>query len=130
LLACSDNEAPPGEDHVPTSYTAYVDDVEVTEPLVLTAGQAVQVRLKFFNAAGEDLDEIESTHFASLIFEPAALAAAVRSSEHHYQFEVTGAQPGTGTVQVSFGHDEAADEHPFDPVAVTVMPEGGAASSQ
>jgi hypothetical protein len=41
-------------------------------------------------------------------------------TDHNYQFDVTAGPGEAGTVQVSFGHDEAADEHSFDPVAVTV----------
>lgn len=43
-----------------------------------------------------------------------------RDPDHNYRFTVTGGTPGTGTVQVSYGHDEQADETPFDPVPVTV----------
>jgi len=39
---------------------------------------------------------------------------------HHYRFDVTAGSAGSGTVQVSFGHDEAADEHTFDPVTLTI----------
>jgi hypothetical protein len=42
-------------------------------------------------------------------------------TDHHYQFDVTGGTSGSGTVQVSFGHDEQADETSFDPVAATVV---------
>ena len=44
-----------------------------------------------------------------------------RVTDHNYQFDVTGGTPGTGTVQVSYGHGEDADEHTFDPVAATVL---------
>ena len=86
----------------------------------LTGGQTVRVRLKFFNAADEDLDEVETEHFGGLTFEPTSLASVARLSDHNYQLDVTGGTPGTGTVQVSYGHDEAADEHTFSLVAVTV----------
>ena len=79
------------------------------------------MRLKFFNAADEDLDDVESAHFGGLVFEPASLATVARVTDHNYQFDVTGGTPGTGTVQVSYGHDEAADEHTFEPVAATVL---------
>jgi hypothetical protein len=39
---------------------------------------------------------------------------------HHYQFDVTGGTAGTGTLEMGYGHDELADEHTFDPEAVTV----------
>jgi hypothetical protein len=128
--ACSDNEAPPSEDHTPTSFSIQVNDVPVTAPYTFVAGQTVEVRVKFFNAAGEDLDEVADSHFGGLTFEPASLATVVRA-DHNYQFDVTGANPGTGTLQVSYGHNEAADEHTLSPIApVTVTTGGGPAPSR
>jgi hypothetical protein len=121
VTACSDNEAPPDEDHTPVSYTIQVNDLPVSEPYTFGSG-TVRVRIKFFNAAQEDLDEVESSHFAGLTFEPASRATAVRLADHHYQFDVTGGAPGAGTLQVSYGHDEQADEHIFEPAAITVSP--------
>jgi hypothetical protein len=118
--ACSDNEAPPAEDHTPVRYSVLVDDVPVTPPYTLATGETVRVRLKFFNAAEEDLDEVESTHFGGLTFNPASLATAVRVAGHNYQFDVTGGTAGTGTVEVGYGHNEQADEHSFPPAALTV----------
>jgi hypothetical protein len=125
--ACSDNEAPPTHDHTPEDYTVMVNGAEVTAPYTFTVGQTVRVRLKFFNAAGEDLDEVESSHFGGLTFEPASLATAVRVTDHNYQFDVTAGAVGSGTVQVSYGHSEAADEDTFDPEAVTIVGVGGPA---
>ena len=128
--ACSDNEAP-SEDHTPVSYTIQVDDAPVSAPYTLVEGQSVRVRIKFFNAAGEDLDEVQESHFAGLSFEPASLATAVRVQDLNYQFDVTGGTPGTGTLQVSFGHDEAADEHTLEPTApVTVTADEGPPPTQ
>jgi hypothetical protein len=120
-VACGSDETQSTEDHTPVAYTIFVDGVETAPPLTLTDGQTVRVRLKFFNAADEDLDDVESEHFAGLAFEPASLATVARVTDHHYQFDVTGATPGSGTVQVSYGHDEEADEHTFEPVAATVL---------
>jgi hypothetical protein len=128
--ACSDNEAPPAEDHTPRTYSIQVNDVPVTEPYTFVEGQSVRVRIKFFNAAQEDLDEVQDSHFGGLTFEPASLATVARVAGLNYQFDVTVGTPGTGTLQVSYGHNEAADEHTFEADAVTVTPEGGAASSQ
>jgi hypothetical protein len=128
--ACSDNEAPPAEDHVPETYSIQVNNVPVSVPYTFIEGRTVRVRIKFFNAAQEDLDEVEDSHFGGLTFEPASLATAARVDGLNYQFDVTVGSPGTGTLQVSYGHDEAADEHAFEPVAVTVIPGGGGASSQ
>jgi hypothetical protein len=118
----SDETAPPAEDHTPVSYTVLINDNQVTAPYTFTDGQTVRVRLKFFNAAQEDLDDVESSHFGGITFNPASLATAVRLSDHHYQFDVTGGTPGTGTLQVSYGHDELADETIFPAADVTVSP--------
>jgi hypothetical protein len=124
VAACSDNESPPVEDHTPTSYAIQVNDVPVTAPYAFTAAQTVRVRIKFFNAAQEDLDDVENEHVGGLTFQPASLATAVRRTDHFYQFDVTVGAAGSGTLQVSFGH-ETADEHTFPPEAVTVTGTGG-----
>jgi hypothetical protein len=124
--ACGDNEAPPAEDHTPRSYNILVNDNAVTAPYTFAAGVTVRVRIKFFNEAQEDLDDVESGHFGGLAFNPASLATAVRLADHHYQFDVTGNTAGTGTLRVGFGHDELAAEHTFDPVAVTITGDDGA----
>lgn len=121
VTACSDNEAPPDEDHTPVSYSIQVNGSPVTEPYTFGSG-TVRVRIKFFNAAQHDLDDVESSHFGGLTFEPAARATAVRVAGHNYQFDVTGGAPGAGTLQVSYGHSEQADEHIFPPAAITVSP--------
>jgi hypothetical protein len=120
-VGCGGEETQATEDHTPVTYTLFVDGVETAPPLTLTEGQTVRVRLKFFNAADEDLDDVEAEHFGGLTFDPASLASVARVSGHNYQFDLTGGTPGTGTVQVSYGHDEAADEHTFKLVAVTVL---------
>src|ERR671914_2028684 len=89
-IACSDNEAPPAEGHTPVEYDILVNEVAVNAPYTFTAGQTVRVRIKFLNAAGEDLDEVEDSHFGGLTFEPASLATVVRVPDHNYQFDVTG----------------------------------------
>jgi hypothetical protein len=120
-LACGGDERQAPEDHTPVSYTIVVGGTETVPPLTLTEGQTVRVQLKFFNAADEDLDDVGSSHFGGLVFEPASLATVARVSDHHYQFDVTGGTPGSGTVQVGYGHGEDADEHAFEPVAATVL---------
>jgi hypothetical protein len=92
----------------------------VTAPYSFTAGQTVRVQLKFFNASGEDLDAVESTHFAGLSFAPGTLATVVAVVGHHYQFDLTAGAVATGTLLVSFGHDAAADEKSFPAVAVSI----------
>jgi hypothetical protein len=121
LAACSDDESPSGtEDHTPTTYTVLVNGTETQPPFALVEGQPVTVQLKFFNAEDEDLDIVEDTHFAGLTFSPENLATVTRDPDHNYRFTVTGETVGIGTVQVSHGHDEAADETTFTPVPVTV----------
>jgi hypothetical protein len=123
LAACSDDESPSGtEDHTPTTYTVLVNGTETQPPFALVEGQAVTVQLKFFNAEDEDLDIVEDEHFGGLTFSPANLATVTRDPVHNYRFTVTGESQGIGTVQVSYGHDEAADETTFTPVPVTVGP--------
>jgi hypothetical protein len=119
--ACGGDETQGTEDHTPVSYTVLVDGTETAPPLTLTQGQTVRVRLKFANAAGDDLDDVEAEHFGALVLEPAELGAVARLTDHHFQFDVTGGAPGTGSAQVSYGHDEAADETTLEPFDVTVQ---------
>jgi hypothetical protein len=119
--ACGSGQtAPPAADHTPVSYTVLINGNQVTAPYTFTAGQTVRVRLKFLNAASEDLDDIETEHFAGLTFNSAALGTITRVADHHYQFDVAGGTPGAGTMRVSFGHDEQADETTFPAADVTV----------
>ena len=111
--ACSDDAAPPAEDHTPVTYNVLVDDAAATAPYTFTAAQTVRVRLKFFNAAKDDLDDVEADHFGGLAFNPASLATVTRVTRHNYQIDVTGGTAGTGTLQVSYGHDEAARRGDF-----------------
>ena len=120
LAACGSDETQATDDHTPVSYTVLIDDAPVTAPFALTAGETVRVRLKFVNAAGENLDDVEASHFAGLTFAPTSLATATRVTDHHFQFDVTGGEPGTGSVTVSYGHDEAADEHTFQAAGISV----------
>jgi hypothetical protein len=126
IAACGDPETPPVDDHTPTSFTLEMSGIVRTPPYSFPAGQTVQVRIRYFNAAQEDLDGVEAEHFGGLAFNPASLATAVRRADHHYQFDVTGsATGGTGTMTASFGHNESADEVSLPPVAVTVPAPGG-----
>ena len=123
LAACGDSEtAPTADDHTPVSYTVLLDGTAVTAPYTLTEGQTVRVRLEFLNAAGENLDAVESEHFARVTFTPPSLATVAPVADHHFQFDVTGAAAATGTLEVGFGHDALADETTFPAVAVSVQP--------
>jgi hypothetical protein len=119
--ACGNgDELQPNEDHTPVSYNLLIDDQPVSPPYTFVDGETARVRIKFFNAAGEDLDSEEAGHFARLTFNPITLATAVRLDDHHYQFDVTGGTAGEGTLQVGYGHDDFADETVFDPAPVRV----------
>ena len=123
--ACGSDETAPVEDHTPASYNLIVNDVPQTSPYVLTAGETSHVQIKFFNSAGDDLDNVEAEHFAGLTFSPTSLATATRLADHHFQFDVTASHVGSGTLQVSFGHDDTADEKIFSPVNLNVMGSAG-----
>jgi hypothetical protein len=122
VAGCGGDEITSLTDHTPVTYNLLVNDVAVSAPYTFTAGQTVLVRLKFFNAEQQDLDPAEGEHFGGLTFNPTSLATATRVAGHNYQFDVTGGTPGTGTLQVSFGHDQLADETTFTPTDVTVTP--------
>jgi hypothetical protein len=125
LAACGGDETTGTEDHTPTTYQVLIDGVAATAPYTFTVGQTSRVQLKFFNAAGDDLDDVEDSHFGGLTFNPTSLVTATRVSDHNYQFDVIGNTEGSGTVTVSYGHDAAADEHTLPVATVTVVSEGG-----
>ena len=120
--ARSGDETQAADQHTPVSYSVLIDSVPATAPFDLTAGQTVRVQIKFLNALNDDLDDVESEHFAGLTFTPTSLATAVRDPNHHYRFDVTPGSSGVGTLVVSFGHDELADETSFPAATVTVHP--------
>jgi len=126
LASCGGDETQPTEDHTPARYNLLVDGQDVSA-LTFTEGEIVRVQIKFFNQAGDDLDDVESSHFGGLAFNPTSLAASVnRVPGHNYQFDVTAGTPGTGTLQVSYGHEDPPDETTLMPLApVTVNPSGG-----
>jgi hypothetical protein len=120
-MACGDDDEVTGtEDHTPVRYEVLIDGVSATAPYTFTVEETARVQLKFFNAADEDLDEVESSHFGRLTFNPTSLATVARVIGHNYQFDVTGGDEGTGTVTVGYGHDEAAAEHQF-PAAIVIV---------
>jgi hypothetical protein len=125
LTACGDDETTGTEDHTPVEFLVLVDGVEEDPPFNLQVGQTVRVRLKFFNEADEDLDSVEDSHFGGLTFNPTSLATATRVADHNYQFDVTGNTAGAGTVTVSYGHSEAADERTFPALPINVVASGG-----
>jgi hypothetical protein len=125
LAACGGDETTGTEDHTPESYEVLINGVTATPPYIFTVGQTSRVQLKFFNAAGDDLDDVESSHFGGLTFNPTSMATVARVIGHNYQFDVTGNTEGTGTMTPRFGHDEAANEHTLESAEVNVVSEGG-----
>src|SRR3954471_14762382 len=123
--AWGSDETAPVEDHTPASYNLIVNDVPQTSPYVLTAGQTSRIQIKFFNRAGDDLDDVEAEHFGRLTFSPTSLATATRLADHHFQFDVTAPHVGSGTLQVSYGHDDSAAKKTFGPVTVNGMGSAG-----
>ena len=123
--ACGSDETAPVEDHTPATYNLIVNDVPQNSPYVLPSGQTSRVQVKFFNGAGDDLDDVEAEHFGRLTFSPTSLATATRLADHHFQFDVTAPNNGSGTLQVGYGHDDTADEKIFSPVNVNVTGSGG-----
>jgi hypothetical protein len=127
LAACGDDETGPEEGHTPVNAALFVNGVNMSDDLVLAAGEPVRVEVRFLNDEGEEITGIEDEHFASLTFTPATLATVADVADHHFQKDVTGqAEPGAGNVRVGYGHDEAADELTFGPFDVTVVVTGTA----
>ncbi|MEP6688738.1 MAG: hypothetical protein ABJC36_10345 [Gemmatimonadales bacterium] len=120
-VACGGDETQAPEDHTPVAYTVFVNGTEAAEPVILTQGQITRIRLVFTNAAGDDLDDVETEHFGGLSFEPTSLATVERVVGHNFQFDVTGGTPGTGDARVSYGHDEVADETTLTSFDVSVQ---------
>ena len=125
LAGCGGDETTGTEDHTPVRYELLIDGQAASVPYTFTVGQTARVQLKFFNAADEDLDDVESSHFGGLIFNPPSMATATRVTGHNYQLDVAGLDEGAGTVTVGYGHDEAAAEYQFPAANVTVVADGG-----
>jgi hypothetical protein len=125
LAACGDDEAPPEEGHHPHSAALFIAGTEVTDALVLPVGETVRVEIRFFDDAGDEITGIEDEHFAALTFTPTTLATTADVEGQHFQKDVTaGAEIGTGTYMINYGHDEAADEESFGPYPVSVVVTG------
>jgi hypothetical protein len=120
LAACGDDETGPEEGHTPDAAALFVNGTDVSDGLVLPAGEVVRVEVRFMHE-GEVITGIEGEHHAGLTFTPASLATVASVADHNFQKDVTGQAAGTGTVEVGYGHDEAADELSFGPFDVAVM---------
>ena len=121
VAACSEDEATAPESHTPASAKLFVNDVDMTADLVLPAGATTAVEVRFYAADGDEITTIEADHYASLTFSPGTIATPVARVDQHFTFDVTAqGSAGTGTVDVGYGHDAAADELTFGPFPVTV----------
>jgi hypothetical protein len=126
LTACGDDETAPEETHTPTAARVFVDDVDATDNLVLPADEVVRVEVRFYDDEDEEITGIDDDHFATLTFTPSTLAEVADVSGEHFQKDVTGgAEPGTGTFTVGYGHDDAADDLTFGPYDASVVVTGG-----
>ena len=130
LAACGEDETAPEEGHTPEDAALFVDGAEVTDGLVIPAGETIRVEVRFLDDEGEVITGIDADHHAGLSFTPATLANVARVADHNFQKDVTGqATVGTGTVLVGYGHDEAADELSFGPFPVSVVAPGAGLKS-
>jgi hypothetical protein len=126
FVACGDDETGPEEGHTPDAAALFVNGTDVSGGLVLPAGEAVRVEVRFLHD-GEVITGIEGEHFAGLTFMPTTLATVASVADHNFQKDVTGqAGAGAGEVRVGYGHDEEADELSFGPFTVTVVAAGAA----
>jgi hypothetical protein len=125
LAACGGDEAPPEEGHHPHSAVLFIAGNEVTNALVLPAGETVRIEIRFFDDGGDEITGIEAEHFAALTFDPTTLATTQDVDGQHFQKDVTAqGDIGAGNYTVGYGHDEAADEESFGPFPVTVAATG------
>jgi hypothetical protein len=123
-LACDSSESTAAEDHTPVRVELAVNGTAMTtDTLFLPAGQTVTVRVTFFNAADDNLDDVEGEHYSLLTFNPGTLATATADAAHHYSHSVVvqAAAATIGTVDIGFGHDALADENTLSGVPVKVQ---------
>jgi hypothetical protein len=124
LTACGD-EAAPVEDHTPVDALLFVGGVNITDGLVLPAGETVRVEVRFINDQSQVITGIEDDHHTALTFSPEGLATTTSVDGSNFQKDVTAsATPEAGSVMVGYGHDEAADELEFGPYDVVVAATG------
>ena len=124
LLACDEGNGPRGA-HAPAAAAVFLDGVDMRDQLILPAGGTVRLEIGFFDEQGEPIGGIEEDHFASLGFLPGTLASVTGVTGENFRKDVTGgAELGTGTYRIGYGHDEAASDLSFGPFGVTVVATG------
>lgn len=113
-LACSNSEAP-AEDHDPATLEFNGVAFVAGDTVAFAANATDTVQISFFNAANDNLDDVEAEHYSSLTFIPATNITATMRASHHFRHDiVVGAAAGqVGDLEVGFGHDTLADEHTF-----------------
>jgi hypothetical protein len=125
LAACSNDEAAPEGHGTPVS--AQLFDTETNTalptPYVLPSGSTTRVTVHFFDADGDDISQelIDSGHYTSLTFAPSSFATVAVVAGARFERDVTvDASAGTAaTLDIGYGHDEAADEEAFGPYPIT-----------
>jgi hypothetical protein len=115
FAACGDES--PDENHdVPANARLFLNGVDVSDPgpLGLGANQTVRVEVKFFNSADEEITGIEDEHFARVNVLPEGLVTVSNVEGENFQKDITaGAEGGTGTYTIGYGHTASADERSF-----------------
>ena len=129
LGGCSDGETGPEEAHTPVRAAVFVNGLNASDHLLLPAGEAVRVEIRFYDDEDVEITGIDDDHFAAITFTPGDFAAVADVAGEHFQKDVTGgAALGTGTFIVGYGHDQAADEELFGPFDATVVATAEAAA--
>jgi hypothetical protein len=122
LPACGGDESGPEEGHTPASAKLFIEGVDVTNGLTLTAGQTVRAEVKFYSDEGDEITGIEEEHFSALTFTPVGLVTTADVEGEHFQKDLTAqGTVGTGQYTIGYGHDVDADELTFGPHDVTVV---------
>ena len=121
FASCGGDETAPEEGHTPDQAALFVNGADVSDGLLIPAGETVRVEVRFIHD-GEFITGIEGEHHAGLTFTPSTLATVAGVADHNFQKDVTGqAAAGAGSVMVGYGHDEAADELSLGPFDVNVV---------
>jgi hypothetical protein len=129
LPACGSDESGPEESHSPASAKLFIEGVDVTDALTLTAGQTVRAEVKFYSDEGDEITGIEEEHFSALTFTPVGLVTTADVEGEHFQQDLTPqGTVGAGQYTIGYGHDEDADQLTFGPYEVTVAAAAAAAA--
>ena len=124
LTACGgDEEGPIEGGHGAVADAILVDETgaELTQPIVLTAGETMRVEVVFLDEHGAEVHGLLPGHDSSLEFTPATIATATADFDGGFFFdvEVTGTAGDEGAVGLGYGHDGHI-EQVFGPLDVVV----------